>query len=182
MDSPHRCDEKCKCPVDGKPLFYARSTGEHACMDVDCVNGHGMVSSLPVSGFAAKSIRLEYAMDDIDTMIADKIQTAVQADFSTDFSPAPGFDDLVETMGAMSLIQEAVRKAQEIDMKRVEEAYARALELNQGIFIVTKQGRVIYAEASEIVPALQAYWANADHWNKAYENAHFMGGFTANMD
>lgn len=36
----HRCDEQCVCPVDGKAMWYAPSTGRHACQDPDCVNAH----------------------------------------------------------------------------------------------------------------------------------------------
>lgn len=32
----HHCDERCTCPADGRPMFYAPSTGEHACQDPDC--------------------------------------------------------------------------------------------------------------------------------------------------
>jgi hypothetical protein len=37
----HRCDERCTCPVHGTPMYFAPSTGEHACQDVDCKYGHG---------------------------------------------------------------------------------------------------------------------------------------------
>lgn len=39
---PHRCDERCVCPLDGKPLLYGLSTDEHACSDPDCANAHGI--------------------------------------------------------------------------------------------------------------------------------------------
>lgn len=45
-DTTHKCDEKCVCPVDGKPLFYSTPHNEHACQDSDCVNAHGMVCTL----------------------------------------------------------------------------------------------------------------------------------------
>lgn len=32
----HRCDERCLCPADGLPMWYAPSTGQHACQDPDC--------------------------------------------------------------------------------------------------------------------------------------------------
>lgn len=32
----HRCDERCTCPADGKPMFYAPSQAVHACVDPDC--------------------------------------------------------------------------------------------------------------------------------------------------
>ena len=33
----HRCDERCLCPADGLPMWYAPSSGQHACQDPDCV-------------------------------------------------------------------------------------------------------------------------------------------------
>lgn len=36
----HRCDESCTCPGDGLPMFYAPSTGRHACQDPDCAYAH----------------------------------------------------------------------------------------------------------------------------------------------
>lgn len=36
----HRCDESCACPADGLPMFYAPSTGQHACQDPDCRHAH----------------------------------------------------------------------------------------------------------------------------------------------
>jgi hypothetical protein len=33
---PHRCDERCVCPTDGKPLYYAPASGQHACQDPEC--------------------------------------------------------------------------------------------------------------------------------------------------
>jgi hypothetical protein len=36
----HRCDERCTCPADGQPMFYAPSTGQHACQDPDCEHAH----------------------------------------------------------------------------------------------------------------------------------------------
>lgn len=36
----HRCDERCACPGDGLPLFYAPSTGRHACQDPCCEHAH----------------------------------------------------------------------------------------------------------------------------------------------
>lgn len=41
---PHKCDERCVCPIDGKPLYYARSINEHACQSIDCRYAHGMES------------------------------------------------------------------------------------------------------------------------------------------
>lgn len=42
MTKPHRCDERCVCPVHGTPLIYWPAGGDHACQDVNCVYGHGM--------------------------------------------------------------------------------------------------------------------------------------------
>jgi hypothetical protein len=39
--SRHFCDAACFCPIDGLPLFYARSVDEHACFDIKCKYGHG---------------------------------------------------------------------------------------------------------------------------------------------
>jgi hypothetical protein len=36
----HRCDERCACPADGKSMYYAPSTGQHACQDPDCEYAH----------------------------------------------------------------------------------------------------------------------------------------------
>lgn len=36
----HRCDERCLCPADGLPMWYAPSTGQHACQDPDCAHAH----------------------------------------------------------------------------------------------------------------------------------------------
>ena len=40
LDRTHRCDERCVCPLDGKPTWYAPSTGQHACQDPECENAH----------------------------------------------------------------------------------------------------------------------------------------------
>lgn len=37
----HRCDERCTCPVDGKPMLYWPAGGEHACQDPECRYAHG---------------------------------------------------------------------------------------------------------------------------------------------
>lgn len=36
----HRCDERCICPADGKPLAYAPAHGLHACSDPGCRYAH----------------------------------------------------------------------------------------------------------------------------------------------
>jgi len=36
----HRCDERCTCPADGLPMFYAPLTGQHACQNPDCGYAH----------------------------------------------------------------------------------------------------------------------------------------------
>jgi hypothetical protein len=36
----HRCGERCTCPAGGKPMYYAPSTGQHACQDPDCEYAH----------------------------------------------------------------------------------------------------------------------------------------------
>lgn len=36
----HRCDERCVCRADGKPMYYAPSTGQHACQDPNCRYAH----------------------------------------------------------------------------------------------------------------------------------------------
>lgn len=36
----HRCDERCTCPADGRPMFYAPSTGQHACQNPNCAYAH----------------------------------------------------------------------------------------------------------------------------------------------
>lgn len=38
------CDEKCVCPVHGTALLYSPAGDKHACQDVDCRHGHGMVA------------------------------------------------------------------------------------------------------------------------------------------
>ena len=40
--TPHRCDDACVCPVDGKPLLYSATLDQHACQDPECRNAHGM--------------------------------------------------------------------------------------------------------------------------------------------
>lgn len=39
---PHRCDERCTCPVHGTPLIYWPAGDDHACQDASCAHGHGM--------------------------------------------------------------------------------------------------------------------------------------------
>ena len=39
---PHLCDDTCVCPDDGLPLLYCPGTDEHACVNVECANGHGL--------------------------------------------------------------------------------------------------------------------------------------------
>lgn len=41
----HRCDERCACPVDGKPMLYWPAGGEHACQDPECRYAHGAVDA-----------------------------------------------------------------------------------------------------------------------------------------
>jgi hypothetical protein len=36
----HHCGERCTCPADGLPMWYAPSTGRHACQDPDCEHAH----------------------------------------------------------------------------------------------------------------------------------------------
>lgn len=52
--TPHRCDEGCVCPVDGKPLLYWPVGGHHACQDPDCSNAHGVVEPDVVSALTAR--------------------------------------------------------------------------------------------------------------------------------
>ena len=40
--TPHRCDETCVCPECGEALLFAPASGEHACVDPECVNAHGL--------------------------------------------------------------------------------------------------------------------------------------------
>lgn len=42
MPGFHKCDERCVCPEDGLPLFYAPAIDDHACQDVECRYGHGL--------------------------------------------------------------------------------------------------------------------------------------------
>lgn len=44
MSEPHRCDEQCTCPLDGKPLLYARASDQHACVDPECANASGITA------------------------------------------------------------------------------------------------------------------------------------------
>jgi hypothetical protein len=41
-DKPHRCDDRCICPVHGTPLIYWPAGDDHACQDAGCQYGHGM--------------------------------------------------------------------------------------------------------------------------------------------
>lgn len=50
---PHRCDERCVCPVDGKQMFYSATESQHACQDPDCENAHGMWVDFPRFGKVA---------------------------------------------------------------------------------------------------------------------------------
>jgi hypothetical protein len=43
---PHRCDERCTCPVHGTDLIYWPAGDDHACQDVTCVHGHGMRAAI----------------------------------------------------------------------------------------------------------------------------------------
>lgn len=39
----HICDDGCACPIHDTPLIYWPHGDEHACQDVTCEHGHGMV-------------------------------------------------------------------------------------------------------------------------------------------
>lgn len=41
-DEHHRCDERCVCPLDGKPLLWSPAFRMHACSDRSCKNAHGL--------------------------------------------------------------------------------------------------------------------------------------------
>jgi hypothetical protein len=43
---PHRCDERCACPVHGTPLIWWPAGKEHACQDRDCEYAHGLERAL----------------------------------------------------------------------------------------------------------------------------------------
>jgi hypothetical protein len=40
----HQCDERCVCPIHDIPLFYWTAGDSHACQNVECVHGHGVMS------------------------------------------------------------------------------------------------------------------------------------------
>lgn len=46
----HECDDNCICPIHKTPLFYAPISNIHACQDVECIHGHGMVHQCCVPG------------------------------------------------------------------------------------------------------------------------------------
>jgi hypothetical protein len=37
---PHDCF--CRCPVDGRPLYYSTAQRLHACQDADCMHASGI--------------------------------------------------------------------------------------------------------------------------------------------
>lgn len=39
---PHRCDERCVCPVHRTPLLFVPFSSEHTCQDGDCRYGAGL--------------------------------------------------------------------------------------------------------------------------------------------
>lgn len=44
--TPHRCDERCTCPIHGTPLYYAPSAHVHACQDSTCEHAGGLLSDV----------------------------------------------------------------------------------------------------------------------------------------
>jgi hypothetical protein len=53
---PHRCDERCTCPVHGTPLIYWPTGDDHACQDGGCAYAHGM-ADLELLGYLGSFIR-----------------------------------------------------------------------------------------------------------------------------
>jgi hypothetical protein len=43
---PHRCDDRCTCPVHGTPLLYWPAGDDHACQDSTCEFAHGTDDAL----------------------------------------------------------------------------------------------------------------------------------------
>lgn len=41
----HRCDNRCVCPIDVKPMFYSAAEGVHACQDPECQFAHGGIDA-----------------------------------------------------------------------------------------------------------------------------------------
>jgi len=177
----HRCNEACVCLFDGKPLFYSPATGEHACMDPDCVNAHGLLE-VTLSG---ARIEMTWEVDEMDRRVTEALQTAVRDGIAGSVAletPVLTYEELLETASSVKLIQEEIHRQQREDMRRVEEAYVRAIELDQGVFVATRQGRVVYAEPSPWVPASTAYWANTDAWKQYDMNDLFSGRFAPDID
>jgi hypothetical protein len=44
---PHVCDDRCTCPVHDTPLIYSPTQDDHACQDVTCKHGHGILLEIP---------------------------------------------------------------------------------------------------------------------------------------
>lgn len=42
IEDVHKCDKFCICPIHKTSLYYAKSTDDHACQDVNCRYGQGM--------------------------------------------------------------------------------------------------------------------------------------------
>lgn len=109
------------------------------------------------------------AIAELDARIDSIITSALERDVSVQMpelkAPQLTFDDLVEEMESISVIREAVRRAQEADMTRVEEALARTAE-DEGVVVAMRHGRVVYAEPSCFVPALTAYVVDASSWGE----------------
>ncbi len=38
---PHRCTDRCRCPVHKTPLIYWPGGDDHACQDADCEYAQG---------------------------------------------------------------------------------------------------------------------------------------------
>lgn len=61
--TPHTCDEGCVCPDHETPLIYSPAWDEHACQDVTCVHGHGMVLAVSTPDYPGRSFtRTQYLM------------------------------------------------------------------------------------------------------------------------
>jgi hypothetical protein len=89
---PHRCDERCACPVDGTPLVYWPAGDDHACQDGGCVYAYGMadlelltylspfIRPLP-PGEAERRRRL-YSCEESGQLTRETIMRALLGEFS----------------------------------------------------------------------------------------------------